>query len=162
FKEVKGLGSEWDYFFTCRVESFMFSPDQYNYACYLVFKFKDDHVLSNDGPIFEAKYYFDGEYFSTKTLKKPKDETGSSKNINGGPGMSKPYYMDPSRSWVEKRDDGWLEARLTEPLFKRELENEKKISVKVCKIQGGSLNGIIVEGVEFRPVAARNGWIISG
>ncbi|GJZ44624.1 serine-threonine/tyrosine-protein kinase catalytic domain-containing protein [Tanacetum coccineum] len=42
--------------------------------------------------------------------------------VQRGPGMSK-HYVDSARSWVEKRDDGWLEARLSKPLLKHHLEN---------------------------------------
>ncbi|GKD72565.1 serine-threonine/tyrosine-protein kinase catalytic domain-containing protein [Tanacetum coccineum] len=88
FKEGKKLGTDGLYEFTCRLESFMLSPDHYNYACYLVFKLEDGHVLSNDGPIFEARYNLDGNDFTIipVTLKKPKEESGSSKRIDGGPG----------------------------------------------------------------------------
>ncbi|GKF14650.1 hypothetical protein Tco_0056112, partial [Tanacetum coccineum] len=87
FKEGKKLGTDGLYEFTCRLESFMLSPDHYNYACYLVFKLEDGHVLSNDGPIFEARYNLDGNDFTIipVTLKKPKEESGSSKRIDGGP-----------------------------------------------------------------------------
>jgi hypothetical protein len=125
----------------------MFSP-HYNYACYLVFKFKDGQ--SNDGPLFRAKYNLGGDDITILTLK-PKEETGSSNSIDGGPGMSK-HYMDSTKSWVEKRDDGWLEARLTEPLLKHDLENRKLLGVHLDIIEDRLLNGVIVEGVEFRPV----------
>ncbi|GKE06689.1 serine-threonine/tyrosine-protein kinase catalytic domain-containing protein [Tanacetum coccineum] len=100
FKEVKKLGNRDYYVFTCRLESFMFSPDHYNYACYLVFKLEDGHVLSNDGPIFEARYNLDGNDFTIipVTLKKPKEESGSSKRIDGGPGSLKGIIVEGMRS----------------------------------------------------------------
>ncbi|GJW75154.1 serine-threonine/tyrosine-protein kinase catalytic domain-containing protein [Tanacetum coccineum] len=138
FKEVKKLETDGFYEFKCRLESFMFSPGNYDYACYLVFKLEDGHILSNDRPIFRAEYL---EGCDVYLLKKPEEESGS------------------FNSWVEKRDDGWLEARLTNPLsLKHHLENLTEL--KVLLIVYERLNGI-VEGVEFRPVVVDNGCIIS-
>ncbi|GJR78303.1 serine-threonine/tyrosine-protein kinase catalytic domain-containing protein [Tanacetum coccineum] len=137
----------------------MFSPDHYNYACYLVFKFKDDHVLPNDGHIFKTRYSLGGNEIRIPILK-TKEETGSSKSIDGGPGMSKHNYVDSKRSWVEKRDDGWLEARLTKPLLKHHLENREELKVTLYQVGGASLNVIIVEGVEFRPVVADGSYLV--
>ncbi|GJZ42162.1 hypothetical protein Tco_0589048 [Tanacetum coccineum] len=144
FKEVKIVGLNKCYVFTCRLESFMFSPDHYNYAWYLVFKLEDGRVLPNDGPIFRAVYNLGGNdgdggagnYLSiiTTTLKKPKEESGSSKRIDIGPGMSKHNYVDSRRSWVEKRDDSWLEARLTKPLLKRHLENLNELRIDLSLV----------------------------
>nr|GEV72842.1 hypothetical protein [Tanacetum cinerariifolium] len=152
FKEVKKLGDMYFYRFTCRSESFMFSPDHYNYAWYLVFKLEDGRVLSNDGPIFTAEYHVGSNGITIPiSVKKPKEESRSSKH----------YYVDPRSSWVEKRDDGWLEARLTKPLSKQYLETLTELKVDLWKFMRGSLNGMIVEGIEFRPVVVDNGWIIS-
>ncbi|GKB65198.1 serine-threonine/tyrosine-protein kinase catalytic domain-containing protein, partial [Tanacetum coccineum] len=153
FKEGKKIGTYTYYLFTFRLETFMFSPDHCNFACYLVFNFEDDHVLSDDGPIFETDYKLSGNVINiTITLKKPNEESGSSKH----------NYMDWEKSWVEKRDDGWLEARLTKPLLKRHLENVKELRLGLFRIKGRSLIWIIVEGIEFRPVVAdNNGWMIS-
>ncbi|PWA47039.1 protein kinase-like domain, Phloem protein 2-like protein [Artemisia annua] len=178
FKQVKKLGTFFFYAFTYRLESFMFSPDHYTYACYLVFKFEDDHVLSNDRPIFTSKYELGGNDFRIRVFAnldltsvitiptlKPKEDIGSSKG-NDGLGMSKVYTeIRKNKSWVEKRDDGWLEARLTKPLLKKHhLENLEELKVKLWEWQPGSgaLRGIIVESVEFRPVVVDNGWIIYG
>ncbi|GJU19320.1 serine-threonine/tyrosine-protein kinase catalytic domain-containing protein [Tanacetum coccineum] len=153
FEEVKKLYNKFRYDFKCRLESFMFSPDHNNYAWYLVFKLKDDHVLWNDGSIFTAEYILAGIHYMTTpiTLKKPKEESGSSKHA----------YVE--RSWVEERDDGWLEARLTKPLEKHDLENRKELEVDLYESKDGSLDGIIVESVEFRPVVVDdNACFISG
>ncbi|GJS15331.1 serine-threonine/tyrosine-protein kinase catalytic domain-containing protein [Tanacetum coccineum] len=155
FKEVKKLGGDRLYKFTCRLESFMLSPGHYKYyACYLVFKLEDSLVLLNDGPIFEAKYNWGRNSTIQITLKKPKDETGSDLISN---------YAGSIRSWVEKRDDGWLEARLTKPLsLKHHVEYPYELAVRLVRMVHGSLNGIVVEGVEFRPVVVdRYGFIIS-
>ncbi|GJW15071.1 serine-threonine/tyrosine-protein kinase catalytic domain-containing protein [Tanacetum coccineum] len=106
FKEVEKLETNNVFIFRSRLESFMFSRD-YNYACYLVFKLEDGDVLLNDLPIFEVNflsdYKMDGNVITIRiTLKTRKEESGSS-NHN---------YMDWERSWVEKRDDGWLEIRV--------------------------------------------------
>ncbi|GJZ42685.1 serine-threonine/tyrosine-protein kinase catalytic domain-containing protein [Tanacetum coccineum] len=152
---------------TCRLESYMFSPDHYNYAFYLVFKLKDGHVvLSNDGPIFEALYSLGGLVIRIPiTLKKLKEESGSSKSIDGGHGMSKHNYMDWEKSCVEKRDDGWLEARLTKPLLKHDLEyhldNRTELEMYLSEIKDACFNGMIVEGVEFKPVVVDNGCFLS-
>ncbi|GKC08435.1 serine-threonine/tyrosine-protein kinase catalytic domain-containing protein, partial [Tanacetum coccineum] len=151
FKEVKKLGTDGFYLFICRLESFMFSsPDHYKYyACYLVFKIEDGHVLSNDGPIFKAEYRWDGSDNTITATLKPKEINGSSKRW-----LTKQLLKRgiPARNWVEKRDDGWLEARLTGPLLKHDLEILEKLKVKLHRIKDGSLLGIIVEGVEFRLV----------
>ncbi|GJZ52877.1 serine-threonine/tyrosine-protein kinase catalytic domain-containing protein [Tanacetum coccineum] len=161
------LGSHTYYRLTCRLESYMFSPDHYNYAFYLVFKLKDGHVvLSNDGPIFEALYSLGGLVIRIPiTLKKLKEEIGSSKSIDGGHGMSKHNYMDWEKSCVEKRDDGWLEARLTKPLLKHDLEyhldNRTELEMYLSEIKDACFNGMIVEGVEFKPVVVDNGCFLS-
>ncbi|GJW32358.1 serine-threonine/tyrosine-protein kinase catalytic domain-containing protein, partial [Tanacetum coccineum] len=160
FKEVKKLGTRDYYRFTCRLESFMFSP-HCDYACYLVFKLKGGHILSNVEPIFNARYNLGGKCITITPTLKPKEKSGSSKSVEGGLGMSK-HYADSTRNWVEKRDDGWLEARLTKPLSKPHFEFHEGLMIFLWKIEGGSLSGIIVEGVEFRPVVVDNGWIISG
>ncbi|GJR01543.1 serine-threonine/tyrosine-protein kinase catalytic domain-containing protein [Tanacetum coccineum] len=165
FKEVKKLGSHSYYVFTCRLESFMFSPGNYNYACYLVFKLEDGYVLSNDGSIFEAKYNLGGNSITTIPIrqKKPKEESGPSKSIDGGPGMSKYNYVDSETSWVEKRDDGWLEARLTKPLSLKHHHLKIRymvVQLKVEKRDDGCLNGMIVEGIEFRPVGVDGSYVV--
>nr|GFC15320.1 hypothetical protein [Tanacetum cinerariifolium] len=145
FKEVKKLGTDGFYQFICRLESFMFSsPDHHKYyAWYLVFKLEDGHVLSNDGPIFKAEYHVGSYGITIPITIKKLEESRSSKH----------YYVDPRSSWVEKREDGWLEARLTKPLsLKHDMEILEKLNVKLRRIKDGSLNRIIVEGVEFRPV----------
>ncbi|GJW75155.1 serine-threonine/tyrosine-protein kinase catalytic domain-containing protein [Tanacetum coccineum] len=175
FKEVKKLGNRDYYEFTCRLESFMFSPDHYNYAYYLVFKLKEGHVMSTIVSFFQASWILggkDGTMYNTVHFlggdavtipirpKNPKEESGSSKSIDGGPGMSKQYYVDSSTSCIEKRDDGWLEARLTKPLLKHDLENHKELVIHLYALKkeeiGWSLNAMIVEGVEFRPVVVDN------
>ncbi|GJT39579.1 serine-threonine/tyrosine-protein kinase catalytic domain-containing protein [Tanacetum coccineum] len=124
----------------------MFSRD-YNYACYLVFKLEDGDVLSNDLTVFEVNflsdYKMDGNVITIRiTLKTRKEESGSS-NHN---------YMDWERSWVEKRDDGWLEVRLTKPLLKHHLETLTKLKINLWESESESFNGMIVEGLQFRPV----------
>nr|GEX75777.1 protein root hair defective 3-like [Tanacetum cinerariifolium] len=145
FKEVKKLGTDRLYKFTCKHESYMFSPDHYNYAWYLVFKLEDGRVLSNDGPIFEARYSLNNDYIIIPiTQKRPNEKSGSSK------------------SWVEKRDYGWLEARLTKPLSKDHLKNLSELTLGFYKLGGRILDGMIVEGVRFRPVVVdNNGCVIS-
>ncbi|GJT42143.1 serine-threonine/tyrosine-protein kinase catalytic domain-containing protein [Tanacetum coccineum] len=119
------------------------------------------HILSNVEPIFNARYNLGGKCITITPTLKPKEKSGSSKSVEGGLGMSK-HYADSTRNWVEKRDDGWLEARLTKPLSKHHFEFHEGLMIFLWKIEGGSLSGIIVEGVEFRPVVVDNGWIISG
>ncbi|PWA75613.1 serine-threonine/tyrosine-protein kinase catalytic domain-containing protein [Artemisia annua] len=168
FKEVKKLGMYHYYTFTCRLESFMFSPDHYTYACYLVFKFES--VMSSDRHIFTAYYTSGGNHFDVRVFAnldltseiiiptlKPKEDIGSSKGIDGL-GMSK-LYTDLTKSWVEKRSDGWMEARLTRPLKKHHLENCEELKVGLNK-GWNQINGIIVEGVEFRPVAVDGSYLV--
>ncbi|GJY54602.1 hypothetical protein Tco_0446266, partial [Tanacetum coccineum] len=54
FKEVVRLEIQYDYCFSCRLGSFMFSP-HHTYACYLVFRYKDNQVPSNDASFYTSK-----------------------------------------------------------------------------------------------------------
>ncbi|GJT41824.1 NRT1/ PTR family 4.3-like protein [Tanacetum coccineum] len=73
--------------------------------------------------------------------------------------------MDWEKSCVEKRDDGWLEARLTKPLLKHDLEyhldNRTELEMYLSEIKDACFNGMIVEGVEFKPVVVDNGCFLS-
>ena len=53
-------------------------------------------------------------------------------------------------SMMEERGDGWMEVMLCKPLHK--LQDHKSLRLTLSKSKGGSFSGIIVEGVEFRPV----------
>ncbi|GKC06037.1 serine-threonine/tyrosine-protein kinase catalytic domain-containing protein [Tanacetum coccineum] len=132
----------------------MFSPDHCDYACYLVFKLDDRHVLPNDGSIFNAVYFLGDNEIRIPILK-PQEETGSSKTSDR---MSILFDGWLERSWVEKRDDGWLEARLTKPLYKHHLENCEELKIELIECR--SVNGIIVEGVEFRPVVVDRPYVV--
>ncbi|PWA47094.1 hypothetical protein CTI12_AA500540 [Artemisia annua] len=154
----------------------MFSPDHNTYACYLVFKFEDGHILSNDGPIFKANCDmgdndFEVRVFANLSLTsvitiptlKPREDIVSSKSIDGGLRMFKVYTdkrESKSKSWVEKRNDGWMETRLTNPLLIHQLENRKKLRLRLRELDGGSLSGIIVEGIEFRPVVVDGSYLV--
>ncbi|GKE09260.1 serine-threonine/tyrosine-protein kinase catalytic domain-containing protein [Tanacetum coccineum] len=176
FKEVVRLEIQYDYCFSCRLGSFMFSP-HHTYACYLVFRYKDNQVPSNDASFYTAKcnsrdnIMIQGQWFMMDLMAERSanhnyvEESRSSKSIDGGPGMSKHNYVDRKRSWVEKRDDGWLEARLTKPLLKHDLEyhldNRTELEMYLSEIKDACFNGMIVEGVLFKPVVVDNGWILS-
>ncbi|PWA47093.1 serine-threonine/tyrosine-protein kinase catalytic domain-containing protein [Artemisia annua] len=160
FKENLRLGIDDGFKFSSRLGSFMFSP-HYAYACYLVFKFEDDHVMSNNARFCKSEYYLgdniiQGTIFVHLNLASPiniptidpKKDVGSresSKSIR----MPK-CYNDPKESWVEKRNDGWMEIRLTEPFL--QMENHDLLEVKLWEPGFRSLEGVIVEGIEFRPV----------
>ncbi|GJW19535.1 serine-threonine/tyrosine-protein kinase catalytic domain-containing protein [Tanacetum coccineum] len=164
FKEALRLGTNNVYNFTCGLGSFMFSP-HYSYACYLVFKFDDNHVLSDDIHLLESEYnlgettqgtvfvHMNPSLINIPTIE-PKKDIGmrdSSKSIQMEKG-----YMDPQNSWVRERNDGWTEFSLTEPL--PQLENHESLEVKL-RPKFGSLEGIVVEGIEFRPVVRDRSYL---
>ncbi|GJY16776.1 serine-threonine/tyrosine-protein kinase catalytic domain-containing protein [Tanacetum coccineum] len=165
FREVKKLGADDWYLFTCRFRPFMFSP-HYIYACYLVFKFEDNHIPSNVARLIKAKYKLgdtiQGTVFAHLNLIppidiptiKPKNDQGSHDSSNlpsiDGLKMPKDLMHHVLNSWIEERDDGWMEVRLSKPLH--QLENHVSLEVKLWKSESGSLSGIIVEGIEFRPM----------
>ncbi|GJY39088.1 serine-threonine/tyrosine-protein kinase catalytic domain-containing protein [Tanacetum coccineum] len=128
FKGVKKLGSAIYYTFKCRLASYVFSP-HCDYACSLVFKLKDGHVLSNDWPIFEAVYSGDGErcyllFFLVLTWEAD---------------------LDLKRS-VKKRDDGWLEARTLRDIaaatFFVWLTYVRKLLLEVCLLLPDAARGL--------------------
>lgn len=165
FKKVKVLGNDDWYLFTCRLRAYMFST-HYNYACYLVFKFEENRLQSNDTRFFKSEYRLgdtvQGTVLAHLNLSPPvdipiievKSELGShdSSNIQrfGGFGKTEGHIPDVVNSWMEERNDGWMEVRLTKPLH--HLENHVSLEIKLWKSEGGSLSGIIVEGIEFRPM----------
>nr|XP_043637033.1 uncharacterized protein LOC122608017 isoform X2 [Erigeron canadensis] len=191
FKEVKELGTDDWYLFTCRLRPFMFSPN-YIYACYLVFKFGDNHDLSNNAlaprkrssfrstwkarirpskPQTRSREFFKVKYKLGDMIKgtvfahmnsippiniptlMPKNDHGShdlstASRIEGS--VMPKGHMDIQNSWMEERNDGWMEVRLSKSLH--QLENHVSLEVKLWKPEGGSFSGIIVEGIEFRPM----------
>nr|XP_043629167.1 uncharacterized protein LOC122600506 isoform X2 [Erigeron canadensis] len=163
FGKVKELRSDDWYLFACRLRPFMFSRN-YIYACYLVFKFGDYHVLSNNGQFFKVEYKLGDIIHGTISAHMnstplvniptimPRNDDGShdSSNVPSIDGSGSKGHTDLQNSWMEERNDGWLEVRLSKSLH--QLENHVSLEVKLWKPEGGSFEGIIVEGIEIRPM----------
>nr|GEZ23234.1 protein kinase-like domain, phloem protein 2-like protein [Tanacetum cinerariifolium] len=155
FGEVKKLQEAVWYTFECRLQSHMFSP-QCIYACYLVFKFEDDHIQPDDTCCFKAWYNLDDvlgdTFFAHLNLSsiniptiKPKNDYRSH-DLSNIPKHNIERLVD---SMMEERGDGWMEVMLCKPLH--ELQDHKSLRLTLSKSKGGSFSGIIVEGVVFRP-----------
>lgn len=152
------------YAFKCKLESDMFSPRNF-YACYLVFKFFDSHKSLDDRLFFRVSYNLDIEPVGYKIahlnlpepinipLIKPKNYNTSSESSNipktKFPRMPKTCTDDSMHSWMQQRDDGWMEVILCKPLHK--LEDHKLLDV-FLRSAGSTLDGLIVQGIEFRPM----------
>ncbi|KAJ9558116.1 hypothetical protein OSB04_012730 [Centaurea solstitialis] len=158
FSEVKQLRGADEYRFTCKLRSPMFSP-HHVYACYLVFKFADNNIQLDDTRKSTVNYWLDGVFQLIKFL-----------NFNFLPPMNIPtveqksdYGLHDSRieelempdfricqtkdCWMQQREDGWMEVILCKPLHN--LENRKSLQVT---FKYRYPHGIIVEGIEFRPM----------
>lgn len=147
---MKILGYASSYSFTCTLQLQMFPP-HITYACYLVFKFQhnkqpdDNRLLTSEyglGHCLLGKVLVHMNLSSryTSTIKRTSDQEGLEMKTDG--------LADDLESWVEERNDGWMEVMLTKPLEK--LEDQLTLKVRLSGV-GGSLSGIIVEGIEFRP-----------
>ncbi|GKC60539.1 kinase-like domain, phloem protein 2-like protein [Tanacetum coccineum] len=164
FGEVRKLQEAVWYTFECRLQSHMFSP-QCIYACFLVFKFEDDHIQPDDTCSFKAWYNLDdvlGDTFfahlnsssiNIPTIK-PKNDYRSHdlSNILRTERVRMPKHNIERLvdSMMEERGDGWMEVMLCKPLH--QLQDHKSLRLSLSKSKDGSFSGIIVEGVEFRPV----------
>ncbi|PWA81080.1 Phloem protein 2-like protein [Artemisia annua] len=163
FKEVIQL-QQGTYAFKCKLESDMFSPRNL-YACYLVFKFLDSRKSLDDRLFFRVSYNLDIEPVGYKIahlslpepinipLIKPKNYNISDESSNipktKFPRMPKTCTDDSMHSWMQQRDDGWMEVILCKPLHK--LEDHKLLDV-FLRSAGSTLDGLIVQGIEFRPM----------
>ncbi|GKB37612.1 serine-threonine/tyrosine-protein kinase catalytic domain-containing protein, partial [Tanacetum coccineum] len=154
FKEVVRLETHKNYSFSCRLGSFMFSP-HYTYACYLVFKYEENQVVSHDACFYTAKCNLGDNNMTQGTVSTSVSNipTLAQKKDSGSPDSSKSIQMpnkdmDLEHSFVDKRNDGWMEVRLTKPLH--QLESYESLEVELE--EPNSSIRIIVEGMEFRPV----------
>nr|XP_043636232.1 uncharacterized protein LOC122607342 isoform X2 [Erigeron canadensis] len=162
FGKVKKLQEAYWYSFECKLQARMFSP-QYKYACYLVFKFEDNHSEPDDTCFFKAWYNLDDTFgdtfyahFKLSSMNIP---TIESKNSYGSDDLSK---ISTTERWISKcdtefvadsrmkeRGDGWMEVMLCKPA--EQLQNGTSLRLTLSKFKGGSFSGILVEGLEFRP-----------
>ncbi|KAJ9548319.1 hypothetical protein OSB04_020862 [Centaurea solstitialis] len=163
FKEVVQLGAETIYSIQCTIESNMVSPGNI-YACYLVFRFAEDHIWHDDRRAATAwrisetasisilsAHLNSREPINIPTIM-PKNDKGSQEMSNVSSifdDQGKEFMDDSSHNWMEQRNDGWMEVMLCNSLHK--LEDHKEIFFYLTSAESG-LYGIIVEGVEFRPV----------
>lgn len=163
FKEVIQL-QYGTYAFVCKLESNMFSSGN-SYTCYLVFKFADTHERVDDRGFFRVSYNLDMEPGSYKIahlnrpepinipIIKPNNYNTSHESSyiprTKFPRMPKNCTDDSVHHWMDHRNDGWMEVILCKPLHK--LEHHRLLDIFLTSI-GSSLDGVIVQGIEFRPV----------
>ncbi|GKB10897.1 kinase-like domain, phloem protein 2-like protein [Tanacetum coccineum] len=123
FSEVKKLHDTSSFCFKCKLESPMFSPE-YTYACYLVFKLEDNHILHDEIRLFKLAcktdeisqgtlcVHFNLSSMNIPTIE-PKNEYGldDSSNKPRSEGLRMPkYHMEHLvDSKMEERKDGWME-----------------------------------------------------
>ncbi|KAI3793172.1 hypothetical protein L1987_35787 [Smallanthus sonchifolius] len=155
FPEVKILGYASSYNFTCTLQLQMFST-QNMYACYLVFKF-EHNSQPHDNRLFTAEYGL-GRRLLGKVLVHMNVFSKNKLTINPtsehqepgtkGLEMNHDGLEYDVESWMEERNDGWIEVMLSKPLERLEDHSTLKVRLSVL---GGSFGGIIVQGIEFRP-----------
>ncbi|PWA35159.1 protein kinase domain, Nitrogen network kinase 1, Phloem protein 2-like protein [Artemisia annua] len=127
FKEVIQLQAESSYSFECELEPGMLSHGNV-YACYLVFKIAEAHIWHNDRRMVRAYCRLD--------------------NKECDPVMQKDFMDDSAHNWMEHRNDGWKEVILSKSLH---LEGHKSLTMTLNS-DDRDFNGIIVQGIEFRPM----------
>ncbi|KAJ9559453.1 hypothetical protein OSB04_014067 [Centaurea solstitialis] len=140
FGEVARIRDEASVLFTCEARSAMFSPCSF-YSSYLVFKFLNDDE-SGDGYVLEADYRLDGKHESIPIIKPKEDD--QLENIEG---LRMPNWKQ--REVVERKVDGWMEVKLCKSLYELEGYNLIEMGFRSTKML---LCGIIVQGIEFRPM----------
>lgn len=149
------------YAFTFKLESDMFSSGMV-YVCYLVFKYLGTHKSFNDNRFFRVSYNLEMEPGGFKVahlnfpepinipIIKPKNySTSHDIPKTRFSRMPKTCTDDSVHNWMETRDDGWMEVILCKSLHK--LEDHKLLDV-LLRYVGNALEGVIVQGNEFRPV----------
>lgn len=140
------------------LQSVMFSP-QYTYACYLLFKFRDNHSVPHNTRLFrtECKLGIMISYWSTYPMNiptiKPKNDYGlhDSSNIMKAEGlaMKKDRTEHLGYTRIEERKDGWMEVMLFKPT--NQLLDLSHLQIDLWESKYGILRGLIIEGIEFRP-----------
>nr|XP_043636364.1 uncharacterized protein LOC122607439 isoform X2 [Erigeron canadensis] len=119
-REVKELATDDWYLFACRLRPFMFLPNCI-YSCYLVFIFGDNHVLSTlqmrSWEFFKVEYKLGdiiegtvlAHMYSTPPINIPTRQQSNVPSIEGF--MMPKGHIDLQNSWMEERNDGWMEVR---------------------------------------------------
>ncbi|GKD31266.1 serine-threonine/tyrosine-protein kinase catalytic domain-containing protein [Tanacetum coccineum] len=166
FSLVKKLGNYEYFVFGTTLLSVMFSP-QYNYACYLLFKLRDNHSVPDNTLLFSTECELDGismggmiSYWSMYPMNiptiKPNNDYGlhDSSNIPKAEGlaMKKDRTEHLGYARIKERKDGWMEAMLFKP--KNKLQDQKngcRLRIDLVPAEARKLNGMIIEGIEFRP-----------
>lgn len=158
FSEVKKLVGTDEYRFTCKLWSPMFSP-HHVYACHLVFKFADNNIQIDETRKSTVHYSLDGNLqninflnfnllppMNIPTIKQKNDYGLHDSRIEG---LEIPDFRiyHAREGWMQQREDGWMEVILCKPLH--HLEDHKLLQVT---FKYKYLHGIIVEGIEFRPM----------
>nr|GEU56507.1 protein kinase-like domain, phloem protein 2-like protein [Tanacetum cinerariifolium] len=164
FSLVKNLLIDDDLSSQTTLQSVMFSP-QYTYACYLVFKFRDKPSVPDNTAVLKTECILDRDsvavmflYWSTYPLNiptiKPKNDFGlhDSSNIPTAEGIGMTngqieHLANYNR--IEERKDGWMEAMLFK--LTNKLQHQKNGFHIHIYFDASKLNGMILEGIEFRP-----------
>nr|GEX76214.1 probable serine/threonine-protein kinase PBL12 [Tanacetum cinerariifolium] len=164
FKEVIQLQAECSYSFECELEPGLLSHGNV-YACYLVFKIAEAHIWHNDRRMVRAYCRLDnkecGMMFSHLNSREPinipmivpknynRSHNSSNMRISEDPIMQKDFMDDSAHKWMEQRNDGWKEVILSKSLHK--LEGHKSLTMTLNS-DGSDFYGVIVQGIEFRPM----------
>ncbi|PWA43630.1 hypothetical protein CTI12_AA534300 [Artemisia annua] len=141
----------------------MFSP-QYTYACYLLFKFRDNpNIIPGNTILLKTECWLDNvsigrmfAYWSTYPLKittsKPKNDYGlhDSSNIPRveGLAMKKVRKEHLGYTRIEERKDGWMELMLFK--LTKQLLDHGHLEIELTESEDRVLRGMIIEGIEFR------------
>ncbi|XP_071690266.1 uncharacterized protein [Rutidosis leptorrhynchoides] len=162
FCEVIKITSIPKLIFKCSLETFMFTP-HYIYECYFVFKFQHNQTSPDDTRFLRSYCEIDSVYqgemsvymnlypFNIPTIK-PTNDDGSHIELSNTPlydrvEMQKHYKS----STIIERNDGWMEFMLCKPLH--QLQDHKLLRVELYGETNETFNGMIVEGIEFRPLS---------
>jgi hypothetical protein len=150
----------------------MFST-QYTYACYLLFKFRDNPSVPDWSMytlLFGTECWLDRisictmqSYWSMYPLNiptiKPKNDYGlhDSSNILKAEGLAMKKVRTEHLGYtrIEERKDGWMEAMLFKLTNKLQVQKYGSLlEIELSPINGvfsRKVYGMIIEGIEFRP-----------
>ncbi|KAD3338053.1 hypothetical protein E3N88_33574 [Mikania micrantha] len=162
FKEGIQLQNATQYYFTCELETDMFSSGKL-YEIYLVFKFVNGDTKPDADCLMEAYCELNDEKTSTIfahlsscepiPVIKPKKKNTKLRNLwnmpkSKGRGVPK-WSISGTHNWMKQRNDGWMEVLLSKPFD--ELEKYNSLNIKLRSLIG-SFYGTIVQAIEFRPM----------
>ncbi|KAI3469953.1 hypothetical protein Pfo_026616 [Paulownia fortunei] len=128
FSEVAELIDSWELYVEGRIKTKMLSPETL-YAAYLVFALIENYAKPHTATSIIGIFYDESDYDSKKQDRIVHFETG-----NG-------------------RADGWMEIELGD--FYVGLGDNGEIQVQLLETSGYEKSGLIIEGIEFRPLEGK-------